>query len=101
MTSPEEMERMIDSRLELCSRNSLSTNIQGHSVNVSLELEEKSNIRLFLINLNTFEKKEILRNHVLESGQHNFPLTVNEPGFYSVCVIANGGYYEKKIKINY
>ncbi|UPS45048.1 hypothetical protein M1D30_02465 [Prevotella sp. E15-22] len=101
MTSPEEMERMIDSRLELCSRNSLSTNIQGHSVNVSLELEEKSNVRLFLINLNTFEKKEILRNHVLESGQHNFPLTVNEPGFYSVCVIANGGYYEKKIKINY
>lgn len=101
ISSSLDIERMIDDRIDRCEKNCLSVFVQGYSVYTSLNIEEKSEVMLFLTNLNTLEKKEILRNRVLEVGQHDFPITIDQPGLYSVCLIANGGLYEKKIKISY
>ena len=77
----------------------LSVTFQNHIANISFDLSEESEIRLVLVDLNSFAKKDLIRRKTFEAGTHNISYSLNQPGLYSIGLMVNGGCYEKKFKV--
>ena len=60
-----------------------------------------SEVQLVLVDLSSFAKKDIIKRQTFEAGMHSVSCRIDQPGFYSIGLMVNGGFYEKKFKVEH
>lgn len=99
VTSLKEVEDIAQKNVSQREMISLSITVQERTAHVSFILSEKSEVSLMLVDLNSFEKKDIIKSQKYEEGEQNITFLIDKPGFYSIGLVVNGGIYEKKFKV--
>jgi len=79
----------------------LSITLLGHVANISFDLTEKSEVQLVLVDLSSFAQKDIIKKQTFEAGMHSVSCRIDQPGLYSIGLMVNGGFYEKKFKVEH
>ncbi|MBR6418111.1 MAG: hypothetical protein IKS36_04795, partial [Bacteroidales bacterium] len=99
VTSLKEVEDIAQKNVSQREMISLSVTVQEQTAHVSFVLSEKSEVSLMLVDLNSFEKKDIIKSQTLESGKQSVTFPIEKFGLYSIGLIINGGLYDKKFKV--